>query len=93
MVDTKGRRLIEYLEARYPILDTVDLPDRDRKILFIIKNMSDERFDSITNPTKFQLDIERSIDEFEHIFLALDEYDKQYRGNVPEKEAKRLGLI
>jgi len=43
----KGERLIIYLSEKFPILDSVDLPAKNTKILRIIYNMTDEKFDKI----------------------------------------------
>lgn len=48
----KGFKLIKYLSEQFPILDGYEATYRDARLVRIIMNMTDEKFDEIVNSSK-----------------------------------------
>ena len=43
----KGEKLVTWLSLKFPVLDSIEVPARDSRLIKIIYFMSDEQFDKI----------------------------------------------
>ena len=43
----KGEKLVTYLAEKFPVLDSIEIPARDSRLIKILYFMADEKFDEI----------------------------------------------